>query len=249
MTDSVKQLHILAMGGDLRQLAAARALAKRHRVTLCGFSQDTTEWDTQLQNVCRPQACQEQADVLLLPMPVTQDGTLLYAPYSANAIPLTDILPCCAPNGIVLGGRFGAAQQEMLQAANIPFEDYSLREEFAVRNAVPTAEGAIQLALQELPVTLHRLPCLILGAGRISLALQSRLRALGAEVTVAARRCSDLARAQCQEGKPLLFCFPELFCIHTKIFFSTNAHLSSVRGQLFSFEIDYFLRFCIDFAE
>ena len=55
-------------------------------------------------------------------------------------------------------------------------------------NAVPTAEGALQLALESTDHTLHDSRCLIIGYGRIG-----RLLALGAEVTVSARKYGDLA--------------------------------------------------------
>ncbi|MBP0975639.1 MAG: hypothetical protein J6P20_06195, partial [Oscillospiraceae bacterium] len=105
------------------------------------------------------------------------------------------------PGGCVLGGRIPQAVRGIAEKAGFSVCDYAAEESFILRNAVPTAEGAIQIAMQELPVVLQGLPCLILGAGRVSRALQSRLRALGAEVTVAARRCTDLARTACAEGK------------------------------------------------
>lgn len=45
--------------------------------------------------------------------------------------------------------------------------DYYAREECMVANAVPTAEGAVQVAMEELPITLHSARVLILGFGRV----------------------------------------------------------------------------------
>ena len=45
--------------------------------------------------------------------------------------------------------------------------DYYAREECMVANAVPTAEGAVQVAMEELPFTLHSARVLILGFGRV----------------------------------------------------------------------------------
>ncbi len=69
-------------------------------------------------------------------------------------------------------------------------------EELAVANAVPTAEGAIQIALEELPITLHGARALVIGYGRLGKALAQRLDGLGARVTVAARSWEALAWAQ-----------------------------------------------------
>jgi len=63
-------------------------------------------------------------------------------------------------------------------------------------NAVPTCEGAIQIALEEMPVTLHAARCLVIGYGRLGKVLSRQLRGLGAKVSVAARKCSDLAWVQ-----------------------------------------------------
>lgn len=51
-----------------------------------------------------------------------------------------------------------------------------------IMNAVPTAEGAIQIAMEQTDVTLHGLPVLVIGHGRIGSLLARRLAALGAKV-------------------------------------------------------------------
>lgn len=60
-------------------------------------------------------------------------------------------------------------------------------------NAVPTVEGAIQIAMEELSVTLHGARALVVGYGRLGKLLAHRLAGLGARVSVAARRYADLA--------------------------------------------------------
>jgi hypothetical protein len=63
-------------------------------------------------------------------------------------------------------------------------------------NAVPTAEGAVQIAMEELPITLHRARVLVLGFGRLGKLAAHRFAALGAKVSVAARKWADLAWAE-----------------------------------------------------
>ena len=185
---------LLVAGGDLRQLTAARVLSADYRVTVTGFDrfgalpEEVTAADgTQLP---------EQLDALLLPMPVTQDGVFLHTPFGSSTVALSSLLPLVKPGGQVFGGRISPAERRVIESAGLHAADYAATETFAIRNAVPTAEGAIQIAMQELPVVMQGLPCLILGAGRVSRALQPRLQALGAAVTVAARRCEDLARSE-----------------------------------------------------
>src|SRR5699024_7365838 len=66
-------------------------------------------------------------------------------------------------------------------------------EEMQVLNAVPTAEGAIQVAMEEMDITLHGSNAIILGYGRIGRALAKMLQGIGVNVYVEARDVTDLA--------------------------------------------------------
>ena len=71
--------------------------------------------------------------------------------------------------------------------------DYFKREELQILDAIPTAEGAVQIAMDERPYTISGSNCLVIGYGRIGKILSSMLKALNARVTVSARKCEDLA--------------------------------------------------------
>ena len=102
------------------------------------------------------------------------------------------------PRQLIFGGRLTEELGKQFTPHGLSIYDYFSREELAVQNAVPTAEGAIQLAMEELPITVRDARCLVTGYGRVAKALTRALTALGAHVTVAARRCSDRAAAQCE---------------------------------------------------
>ena len=68
---------------------------------------------------------------------------------------------------------------------------------YPTANALPTAEGAIQIAMEELPITLHDARVLVVGFGRLGRTLAPRLRSLGARVWVSARRYEQRAAAEC----------------------------------------------------
>ena len=57
-------------------------------------------------------------------------------------------------------------------------EDYYRREELAVGNAIPTAEGAVGIAIREYPGTINGAKCLITGFGRIGKNLAIILRGM-----------------------------------------------------------------------
>jgi dipicolinate synthase subunit A len=67
-------------------------------------------------------------------------------------------------------------------------DDLLKDEGYLAQNAAITAHCALQVALEHLPVTLVDCPVLVLGWGRIGKCLASLLKALGAEVVIAARK-------------------------------------------------------------
>lgn len=76
--------------------------------------------------------------------------------------------------------------------------DYSVVDflqdgDYLAQNAYITAECALDVALPYLPITLRSCPTLIVGWGRIGKCLGQLLKAIGAEVTVAARKETDRA--------------------------------------------------------
>ncbi len=178
-------------GGDVRQVFLGERLAadgmqigtiglERHRSALPVYSDMA--------------ALFAQADVILLPMPVTRDGERLHTPLANAPYRLKDVLDAVPAGAVVYGGSIPQKMYDMAQRRGIRLFDYLKQEELALLNAIPTAEGAIQIAMEELPMTIHDLLVLVIGAGRIGSALAMRLRGLGAQVTVSARRETDFAR-------------------------------------------------------
>lgn len=178
---------ISVIGGDLRQLTLADALeADGNRVRVYGF--DKAEECSKKAESLEAAA---QSDMIILPLPVSHDQISLNAPFSTETIPLEELIVRLTPKQLIFGGKISSQLRERL--SGITCYDYFEREELSVANAIPTAEGAIEIALSELPRTLHRSRCLVVGFGRIGKVLADRLRAFGACVTVSARKYSDFA--------------------------------------------------------
>ncbi|HBN94740.1 MAG TPA: dipicolinate synthase subunit DpsA [Firmicutes bacterium] len=76
-------------------------------------------------------------------------------------------------------------------------------DEIAVLNSIPTAEGAIQVAMENTAITIHKSRCLVLGLGRCGTTLAQSLVGLGAHVTASSRSPMDLARAVALNCEPL----------------------------------------------
>ncbi len=132
------------------------------------------------------------ADVVILPLPVSYDGVFVNA---KGNILLTDVFNLIPKNAIVLGGKVGKSIKSLAEENGITVIDYLTREEMAIQNAVPTAEGAIEIAMREMQKTIFNSKCLVTGYGRISKVLTHLLKSMGAKVDVTARKCADLTWA------------------------------------------------------
>lgn len=181
------------IGGDLRQMVTARTLAAEgYEVAVFAMDTYAGDWG----NVTRAADLQSAvggADLVILPLPVTQDDERLHCPLTRHTVLLTEVFDVLKPGQRVVGGKIGSHVRALADRHNIPITDYLQREELAVANAVPTAEGALAIAMAEVPYTIHGARCLILGYGRVAKALAKTLSAVGAIVTVAARKPQDLA--------------------------------------------------------
>ena len=191
--EKVKQIAIC--GGDQRQQFLAEAL---HRD---GFSVWT--WGLSglpLAKGIRQSPLEElfwRCDCFILPLPATVDGEFLFAPHSETVLSIKDGLAKQLLGKTVFAGL----QKRLVKAdpdwAAVGCRDYSKEECFAVRNAFPTAEGALAIAIQESDRTIRGSRCLVTGFGRIGQVLCRMLTDLGANVTVAARRTESLTWAEC----------------------------------------------------
>lgn len=75
------------------------------------------------------------------------------------------------------------------------YTDLSEREDLKLRNAVTTTEGAVALLIENTPRSVFGMNVLLLGYGAIGTRLAQILHALGARVTVAARKEKDRVKA------------------------------------------------------
>lgn len=189
------ELNFWVLGGDLRQEKLAGLLHED------GHSVHTYALD-RTSSPCEAEDCSGRlgeiryARCVVLPLPVSTERGLLNAPMSALRHPLEEIFAALRPDQFICGGRPDGAVTALAAQYGLTIHDYFLREELAVANAVPTAEGAVQIALEEMGVTLHQARALVLGFGRVGNLTAHRLHAMGARVTVAARRCDALAWAE-----------------------------------------------------
>lgn len=189
-----KQRLILIAGGDLRQYYLAQILAKTCTVYTTGLEKCAPAFSGELPPA--QVSTLPPPDYIILPVPSESEKGVLNTPFSAARISTEILLSCADEHTVVLGGRLDGSLLSMINERGLVASDYLKREELAVKNAAVTAEGAVCLAMEELPYTIDQTPVLVIGYGRIGRLLAKKLGALGAKVTVAARSLEARAWAQ-----------------------------------------------------
>ena len=180
---------LAVLGGDARMTVAAEYLKRR------GWTVE--RWGGTADTVGSWQEAVSDAAAILLPLPSSSDGVRIHCPTSIDAqLRFFSLIKALKAGTLVLGGRLSEIWCRQAEEAGVVAEDYYLSEVFQLKNALPTAEGAISLALNALPVTLQGSQFAVIGYGRIASLLAEKLHLLGGKVTVYARKERDLAHAE-----------------------------------------------------
>lgn len=138
--------------------------------------------------LCQSRLC----DITVLPIPY-KDATGKIKGSDISVLDISSML--CAENFIILGK---ADNEIKLLADRIKFNFCDINEDLRFKrlNAIPTAEAAINIAMQNTPYTLNKRNILICGYGCIAKYLAKISVSLGCNVTVAARKKSDRIDAE-----------------------------------------------------
>ena len=130
--------------------------------------------------------------VVVGPIPLSSDRKNVSTPFSKVKLPLEDFLKVLKGKKLIAGNILDFFNEE-LSKEEIPYIDLLKREEFAVLNAIATAEGTVQIAMEESQRTVHGSKVLIMGFGRIGKILAKMLDGVGAKVFCEARKDEDMA--------------------------------------------------------
>lgn len=194
------------IGGDLRQLRVISTLAEDgYQLRVLGFDGGQLQPNDHIYVASNVEDCLKDADIVVLPLPYTNGEETINAPFSADKIYICDVLRKMKEDQILFAGRVDSQLHALAELYHVHTIDYMEREEMAILNAIPTAEGALEIAMSETPFTIHGSRCLVIGYGRIGKILSKSLQSLGAKTCVAARKYSDLAwiRANGLQGVPM----------------------------------------------
>ncbi len=137
------------------------------------------------------------ARFVVLPMFGIDEQGLIKAKYARKTLILNrEVMTGFSADTTVLVGVARPLLKELVSQQGLKLIEMAEMDEVAILNAIPSAEGAIQMAMEAVPITIHGSKCLVLGFGRTGITLARMLKGIGAETFVAARKPADLARIQ-----------------------------------------------------
>ncbi|WP_274651496.1 dipicolinate synthase subunit DpsA [Paenibacillus humicola] len=189
-------VQVLLLGGDARQLEVIRKLTELDAaVTAAGFDQLHTPLDGAVQADYADDLF-DGVDAIVLPPVGTDDDGRITAVFSDRELVLSGMQLARVPKHcVVYAGMAKPYLRELCEQYGIRLVELFDRDDVAIYNSIPTAEGAVMMAIQNTDITIHGSNCMVLGIGRTGLTLARTLQGLGAKVKTGVRREEHFARA------------------------------------------------------
>ncbi len=163
-----------------------------------------------------------QVDALIFPMFGTDERGVVKAKYSDSSIVLSKkVLESISTHVPLIIGFARPALKSIAENLGIQLVETISLNELAILNSIPSAEGAIQMAMEATKITIHGSQSFVIGLGRCGWTLSRMLQGIGAHVTGVARKPSDLARAAEMGLQAVHFADLEDEIGHAEIIFNT----------------------------
>lgn len=99
-----------------------------------------------------------------------------------------EIFEALPPKALIFGGKLSTEEKTICESNGHIYTDLLEDDEFSKENAIPTAEGALAVAITEAPFTLRGKNVLILGYGRVAKETSSVFYGIGMNIFCAVRK-------------------------------------------------------------
>lgn len=187
---------VIFIGGDARQLEVIEKLIELDAsVTLIGFDNLQKPFGGTASKQLSPEAL-EKADALVLPVVGTDEQGRVEGIFSGSEMTLTaDLLGALPKHAVIYTGMAKPYLKQLCASQGLRLVELLERDDVAIYNSIPTAEGALMIAIQNTDITIHGSQSMVLGFGRTGLTMARTLQGLGAKVKVGVRKPEHFARA------------------------------------------------------
>lgn len=187
-------IRVAVIGGDRRMAHAARALADRGLWVRTAHLPRTGDGPATDCGGVREALAGAQA--VLLPVQAVGEDGRIHTGETGTPVCLRETdWDLVMPGAVVFAGKVSPAVAATVRSRGLELVEYRDRDDFALYNSVPSAEGALAMAMAASPLCLFDSASLVIGYGRCGTTLAGMLRGIGARTTVAAGPETERARA------------------------------------------------------
>jgi dipicolinate synthase subunit A len=195
MRDSLKKYGITILGGDHRQVMVAESMID-HVAWVKTYGLLGVPNLPHLFPAANLEEAIAGSRVIILPISGVDSKGLVRVSDPAVTIKINqEFWQQVTAGTLIVTGSFPLQLKTEAVQKGVKIFEYAEINEIAIPNAIPTAEGAIQLAMEKTSFTIDGSCCLVFGFGRVAQALAKRLSALKATIIIAARSNEQLRRA------------------------------------------------------
>lgn len=191
----LSNMKIAIFGGDGRHIEIIKKLSELDaRVYLIGYEQLEQFVPGVIKEKLENLHLAEM-DAIILPVSGTGENGEIESIFSNETIKLTeDILCQLKESCIIFTGISNSYLDSLVSQTKCVFIRLFERDDVAIYNSIPTAEGTLKMAIENTDITIHDSDVAVLGLGRVGMTVARTFAAIGANVKVGARKKKDLAR-------------------------------------------------------
>lgn len=184
---------ISVIGGDLITVKLVNIISKINKVTIFGleYAEELRDNPNIIFSDSLESAVNE-SKVIIAPMPLSVKSEYITTVFSREKIKTEDFKSLLYDK-ILIAGDIWVETKEQLENQGTKCFDILTNDALKISNSIITAEGVLGIAIQETSTSIHGLDVLVLGFGRAGKMIAKVFNAVGAKVSVEARKEEDLA--------------------------------------------------------
>lgn len=215
-----KTINIAVIGGDKREEVLVKILAEKgFKVTVLAENNLNIPDIFYTDNLA---ILLHDADIVIAPISGTDENSFLKSTFIKDRLQLNSLFfDLMKKDALFLIGIVTEKLKKLLESRSILFVELTHLNCFAIQNAVPTAEGAIKIAIEETEITIQNSKILVFGLGKIGISLAWRVKLLGADTFAVTRNKDAVARGMDLGIKMLSYDFLKDYLPKVDIIYNT----------------------------